>query len=283
MNGPPQKSVPGLISVIVPTYNRTQYLREALDSIFNQTYKEFEVIVVDDGSLVNVKNAMAAYLDKVLLIRQPHSGLSSALNHGIKSSRGEYIAFLDDDDYWSPLFLEKCYHSFTNNSDTDCVYTDVRYFNGTEKNVLIQRRLRRASGHIIEALIKGNFIPINSAVTRRECFNKAGLFDESLNGFMDWDMWLRIAQAGYKFHYVDEVHAYIRVHDQNMSSQHLKMLRSGLATLRKAYQFNNRSQGNNVSSVARYRSKIIYKAIKLTARFTGRSIRDFFISGLYPS
>lgn len=283
MNSPSDKAVKGLISVIVPTYNRTQYLSEALESIFSQTYKDLEVIVVDDGSSVNVKDAIAGYLDKVTLIQQPHTGLSSALNQGIKSSHGEFIAFLDDDDCWSPLYLEKCYCAFTSNPDVACVYTDVRYFKGTNRTQLIQMKLRRASGNILEALIKGNFIPINSAVVRRKCFTKAGLFDERLYGFMDWDMWLRIAQAGFKFHYVDEVHAYIRTHDQNMSSHHLKMLKSGLATLGKAYQFNHQNQ-DKIPPIDLYRIKILYKCIKLTTRFFGRSLQELLnVPGFYPS
>src|SRR3990170_2838516 len=112
------------VSVIIPTYNREKYIVETLQSVFAQTFTDYEVIVIDDGSTDNTADVLRPYLDRIVYIRKPNGGQGSARNVGIKVAKGEYIAFLDSDDLWMPEKLELQVKYLDNNKDAGLVFTD---------------------------------------------------------------------------------------------------------------------------------------------------------------
>jgi glycosyltransferase involved in cell wall biosynthesis len=192
------------VSVIIPVYNGEKYIAQTLESVLAQTYQDFEIIVVDDGSIDGsadvIRNYTAKYSGKIRYFHQENRGIAAARNAGIKESRGAYIAFLDQDDLWLPDKLQKQINYFDNNKDAGLVYAHSIEFGDRSKNVPTAHH----EGFILDKLIWGNFIPALSVMVKKEVFNEVGLFDENraLMGCDDFDMWLRIA-ARYRVGHVD--------------------------------------------------------------------------------
>ena len=197
-----------LVSVILPTYNRARLLRRAVKSVLNQTFEDFELIIVDDGSTDNTESVIRSFNDdRIKYIRHPtRKGASAARNTGIKASRGKYIAFQDSDDEWFPEKLEKQVNAFENaRSDVGVVYTGMwRIRKDNSRKYYPVKEVERKEGYIHEVLIKRSLdIATVTAMVRRECFDKMGVFDENLLAFEDYDLWLRISKY-YPFKCIDE-------------------------------------------------------------------------------
>ncbi|MEW5806019.1 MAG: glycosyltransferase [Acidobacteriota bacterium] len=224
--------MPG-VSVIVPTYNYARFLDPCLESIFAQTYGDFEVIVVDDGSTDDTVEVLRKYEDRIRYIYQENMGLSAARNTGIKVSTGKYLAFLDSDDIWLPLKLEAQLRVISEDSDVGIVFSDARAFDG--KNVLresILKEERICTGHCFRRLFMGNFLVMPTVMIRKKCLDEVGLFDETLTAVEDYDLWLRIS-AHYKIGYVDMMLAMYRVHPSNMSRDYCRLLDNEIRVIRK--------------------------------------------------
>ena len=182
-----------MISVIITSYNRMNYLVESLPSVLNQTFKDIEVIVVDDGSMDGTK----AYVEfiksrdkRVRYVREPGVGVSGARNRGIVESKGEYICFLDSDDLWLPKKLEIQFRE-TVSKGYYISYTDEiwirkgRYVNPGKKH-------QKFGGWIFEKCVPLCIISPSSVMIKREVFSRVGLFDETFYVCEDYDLWLRI-------------------------------------------------------------------------------------------
>ena len=196
-----------LVSVVVTCYNYGRYLKDCLDSILAQTYKNIEIMVVDDGSTDNTAEVSKAFtkLPNLKYIHQRNAGQSHAKNVGIKNSTGEYIAFLDADDRWCPEKLKKQMSCF-DNPDIGVVYCRAKYLDENDREFaydMTAKYLQPRRGRVTEWLIFDNFVQFSSSVVRQECFKRFGTFDETLKMGIDWDLWLRISTA-YQFEYVDE-------------------------------------------------------------------------------
>jgi len=210
-----------LVSVIIPTYNSANYVKEAVDSVLGQTYKNIGVIVVDDGSTDNTKSILEKYIKsgEIKYIYQDNNGPASARNNGIKKSSGEFIAFLDADDVWLPNKLEKQIKLFENN-DVGLVYSDMEFFGGKFKyrhhSEVLKREMFR--GYVYGKLIFENFIPTSSIVVRRDVLDDIGLFDEDRELFAieDYDLWLRITRR-YKVDFVNKPLVKYRIHKDKIS------------------------------------------------------------------
>ena len=186
------------VSVIIPTYNRAHLVGRAIRSVLNQTYQDFEIIVVDDGSTDNTGEVVKGLNDpRIHYIRyEQNRGGSAARNTGIRASRGEYIAFLDSDDEWRLEKLKKQMEVFRAASDkVGAVYTGLQHVvNG--KCAKVTRPTR--SGCIRKELLKKNVVgTTSSVVARRKCFLLTGLFDEKMPAAQDFDMWVRISEHYY--------------------------------------------------------------------------------------
>lgn len=207
------------VSVIVAAYNAERYIAETLDSIQAQKFRDFEVIVVDDGSTDQTAQIVAGY-PEVRCLRQPNRGQPVARNAGIAAARGKYIAFVDADDLWLPAKLEKQIAYLESHPQVAWIYSDAVVFDSTtgapichigEKHVLCE-------GSVLDKLILSLFIASPTPVVRREVFEQTGLFDESpsLRIGEDWNMWLRIAER-YPVAVIREPLALVRVHSSNMT------------------------------------------------------------------
>jgi glycosyltransferase involved in cell wall biosynthesis len=206
------------VSVIIPTYNREKFIGRAIESVLAQTYKNFEIVVVDDGSTDNTRKALEPFDGKIKYIYQENGGSSSARNRGLQESTGEYIAFLDSDDTWTPNKLAVQLDILDKNKHTGIVYSKMLMFN--EKGERIGTKPDDPSGRNFEELIEiSGDIPTSSVLTRRECFDKAGLFDENLPTMQDFDMWLRISEHYDIYEYEESLAYYYRHNQQNTSSR----------------------------------------------------------------
>jgi glycosyltransferase involved in cell wall biosynthesis len=210
-----------LVSVVVTCYNYGRYLKGCLESILAQSYKDFEIIVVDDGSTDNTTDVIAPYrhLNQVKYIRQANSGQARAKNVGIMNAEGTFIAFLDADDQWCPDKLEKQIALF-DNPDVGVIYCRAKYLDENDHEFdynMTAHYLQPRRGKVTEWLVFDNFVQFSSTIVRKKCFDEFGLFDESLKMGIDWDLWLRLSTK-YEFDYVDERLFYYRMgHSGQMS------------------------------------------------------------------
>ena len=181
------------VSVVMPSYNCAQYLAEAVDSALAQTYRDFEIVVVDDGSKDNTEEVARRYGSKIQYIKQENRGLPGARNTGIRASSGEYIALLDADDSWFPEKLARQIPEFAD-PEVGLVYSDLRvvYDNGEVVPSFLSGRPLAASGHVFDRVLQSGFIIPSSVILRRSCVEQVGLFDESMRSQEDVEMWLRV-------------------------------------------------------------------------------------------
>ena len=180
------------VSVILPTYNRYAFVGQAIDSVLNQTYTDYELIVVDDGSTDNTPALLYQYGDRINVIRQENRGVSAARNSGIRSASGNAIALLDSDDYWLPKKLEEQVAFFEAHPDALICQTEELWFrNG--KRVNPKKRHRKPSGMIFEKSLPLCLVSPSAVMIRKLLLDEVGLFDETLPACEDYDLWLRIA------------------------------------------------------------------------------------------
>ncbi|ASJ02086.1 glycosyl transferase [Thermococcus profundus] len=206
------------VSVIIPTHNRADLLRRAIDSVLYQTFEDFELLVVDDASTDNTPEVVESIDDgRVRYLRlKKNSGAPVARNTGIKKSRGEFIAFLDDDDEWLPMRLEVQVKKFEALEEEFGVVYGGFYYVSQQDGRILGKRLPQFRGDVYRRFLRENFVGSPTLLIRRECFKRAGLFDPKLTSSQDWDMWLRIAKH-YKFDYVNEIVAKYYVHGRQIS------------------------------------------------------------------
>ncbi len=186
-----------LISVIIPTYNRGHLINRAIQSILNQSYKDFEIIVVDDGSIDNTKEVIESFRDERIryIHYKENKGANAARNIGIRAAKGDYIAFQDSDDEWLPQKLEKQIKILKDApSDVGLVYTSFWRIMNDRRLYIPPKEIKPKEGYIHINLLKGNFISTQTMLLRKECFEKAGMFDENLPRLQDWDMVIRLSK-----------------------------------------------------------------------------------------
>nr|HID58580.1 glycosyltransferase [Desulfobacterales bacterium] len=180
-----------MVSVIIPTYNRASFLDEAISSVLRQDLKDFELIVVDDGSTDSTQEILAQYQD-IRIIRKTHQGVSAARNAGIAFSRGDLISFLDSDDLWLPEKLSVQVEFFKSHpSALICQTEEIWVRNGTR--IYPKKRHKKFSGMIFEASLRLCIVSPSAVMMRKSFFDRVGYFDETLPACEDYDLWLRTA------------------------------------------------------------------------------------------
>jgi glycosyltransferase involved in cell wall biosynthesis len=209
--------MPG-ISVIIPTYNRAQFLPQALDSVLEQTFQDLEIIVIDDCSTDHTPDVLRPYQSRIVYSRVPENrGVAYARNLGLQRAQGDYIAFLDSDDFWKSEklqkqrdFLKKCpEYSLV---ATQCLVKVIDDNFQTLEYVLKEEVHYELS---YENIFKRPFIMPSSLLVKKQCFQEIGLFDESLRVLEDIDMYLRMARY-YKIGFINEpLTVYTRGHEKN--------------------------------------------------------------------
>ncbi len=191
-----------LISVVIPTYNRGYCLNEAIDSVLCQTFTDYEVIVVDDGSTDDTTERLQAYGDQIKVIQGRHEGVSEARNTGIRAASGEYIAFLDSDDSWFPHKLERVMQVFAGEPSVGMVTSNLQLVRPDTGEILGIKPQSRPGKTYQEMLLKGS-AQASSGVVRRSCLELVGLFDATVDGMEDFELFLRIAKR-FPFRHLEE-------------------------------------------------------------------------------
>lgn len=240
------------VSVVIPAYNAMAYLPETLDSVWAQTFKNFEVIVVDDGSSDHICEWANTQSDpRFRLTSQSNQGLAGARNTGIRLSRGEYVAFLDADDIWAPTKLALQMEALRRVPEAALAYTwsaltDSR---GIPTGNVFDSR---ATGNIWPELILYNFVGCGSTpIVKRSCFEVHGEFDRNLGSAVeDWDMWLRLA-LHHPFVVVPKPLTYYRQHEGSASRNWQQMERSFNIVLDKAFKSAESLQIENLEALRR--------------------------------
>lgn len=208
-------SISELISVIIPAYNVEDTITECIESVQNQTYKNTEIIVVDDGSTDQTANIIKTSFSGVTLISIPHKGSPGYVrNRGIKRARGAYISFIDADDYWEPDVLDILMDGFARNPDAMLSYGTLRYQGGGHSGTDVHTLRSAYDGYVFDKLLRKNFIQMHPVLVKRKAFDTSGWFDESLDVSIaeDYDLWLRIAYH-FQVVYCPQAKGYYRIRE----------------------------------------------------------------------
>ncbi len=182
-----------LVSIVIPTYNRWPMVGEAVDSVLAQTASRYELIVVDDGSTDDTPCRLRDYGARLTVLTQNRRGVAAARNRGVRHALGSYLAFLDSDDLWHPLKLQRQLDFMEQNPEVEICQTDEIWIrNGVRVNP--RNKHRKPSGDIFRASLDLCLVSPSAVMMRRELFERTGGFDESLPVCEDYDLWLRIAR-----------------------------------------------------------------------------------------
>jgi glycosyltransferase involved in cell wall biosynthesis len=191
-----------LVSVVVPTFNRSKLVVEAAESILAQTYRPIEIIIVDDGSSDDTAMSVDRFVEDkdqnaiIVYLRQENKGGNVARNRGIQEAHGEFVAFLDSDDLWHPDKLKNQISVFSDRAEFGAVYCGVRHIDAETGDVTETASRVYPSGRLLEEmLVKDVTAPTSTYIVRKAVFDKIGGFDESLKARQDWDMWIRVASS----------------------------------------------------------------------------------------
>ena len=225
------------VSVVIPTYNSAKFLVESINSVLDQNYKDYEIIVIDDGSTDNTKEVLMPFMSKIRYIFKENGGPASARNMGISQSKGKYIAFLDSDDLWLPEKLELQISMLEKRPDVGLVHSDATLFDESGKLENLHKGLDRKylHGDIFPHLFTRNFIMTLTVIAKKECFENVGLFDKNLLRAQDYDMWLRISN-NFGIGYIDGPLAMHRDHGEQISKNTDKTLLYAMKVIEKTIE-----------------------------------------------
>ncbi|MFE6661883.1 glycosyltransferase, partial [Bacillus subtilis] len=225
------------VSVIVPFFNQLKYLRQCLESVLKQTFDDIEVLLVNDGSAEDPAELVRALGDpRIKLIVQANAGVAIARNNAIAASSGEFLVFLDADDWLAPTMIEELSQALIGDKDAGMAYCDIiRVDEQGEVADLHKVAHARAelNGNILPSLMLGGYFPPVCVMVRASALDKVGGFDKLLGGCCDWDLWIRIVASGFTARFVPRELGYYRLHDQSMSKDSAHMRSTAEATLAK--------------------------------------------------
>jgi len=221
------------VSVIIPTYNRERFVSKAIDSILHQSFTDYEIIVIDDGSTDGTQNVLKPYMNLIRYIYQDNRGVSAARNRGVQESRGELLAFLDSDDLWSPGKLRTQIDKVF--SDEVLSFEGVEWFVDREEDRVFLKQCGsvewprcHTSGYVIDPVLdvaEGRYLHLGTMLCRKKSFLEVGFFDESLCMGEDED-WFSRASLKLRFHYISEPFLKRRLHVRQTDPEREECLRS---------------------------------------------------------
>jgi glycosyltransferase involved in cell wall biosynthesis len=228
------------VDVIIPAYNAARYLPAAIESVVAQTFEDWRILLVDDGSTDNTAEIAAPFIErlgpKLKYIKQPNKGLPAARNTAIRNSSAEFLALLDADDIWLPCRLFESVRCFENRPRVGLVYGYISRID-LEGNILdsFADRQKHGEGYIAPYIYMRRVnLPCPTIMFRRNCIDKVGLFDETLRATEDRDLWLRIALR-YEVALVPKVIAHYRTSPDSMTTDPNRMLKAQLQFSEKHY------------------------------------------------
>src|ERR1043165_833378 len=230
-----------LVSVIIPAYNAGKYIAESIQSVIAQTYTDWELIVVDDGSTDDTASVVQAFVrreSRVKYFFQENGRLGKARNTGIRNSQGNLIAFLDSDDLWIESKLELQMRALREHN-ADLVYCNAYVFTDEDpldETKTLQSSMGTFSGQaFFDSLVVQNQIPVLTVLVKKTALESAGLFEEAkpYHGCEDYDLWLKLAKAGFVFHGMPAVLARYRRHAAAMTAVQSNIFKPALLTIQR--------------------------------------------------
>ena len=228
-----------LVSVIMPVYNRTEFIAEALDSLCRQEYKNIEVIIVDDGSQMDIESCIKDFYSKlkIFFYKKDHIGVSDSRNHGIARAHGEYLAFLDDDDLFHPQMIKTAL-GMAEKTGAEMIAVGYKLFWNANIDITQEYEDFKICHNInFQTLSFNSIFPVNTVFVKKEIVDKVGRFDPHLNAVEDWDLWLRIMATGIQPRIVKRCLCFIRIHKNNTSCKDAFMQEGRLKVLQKAENY----------------------------------------------
>lgn len=245
------------VSVVLTCHNGARWIGGAIQSILAQTYEDFELIIIDDGSTDNSKEIVAPYLcdERVRYVYQENRGFSAAVNEGIKESSDDFIGFIGQDDLWVPNKLELQVKYLREHKDVDLVHSNYCSID-LEARIIGVRDVKvpifSAKKKVVEQLFLNNFIGFETVLVKRKCLNDVGFFDERMVGYSDHDMWLRVA-GSFNIGYLDLPLVKKRQHEFQLSKVRIEaVLKDELLMVKKAidlYPFLRRLERKKLASL----------------------------------
>jgi len=225
------------VSIIIPAFNQARFLGAAIESALRQTFSDLEVVVVDDGSTDETRQVAAGFGDRIRYIRQDNTGLPGARNQGIRESSGEYLCFLDSDDFYHPDKLQRQVELLDGDPELGFVYCDIVTTDEAGQPLpeqpSVNSATRQMSGNIFQTLMLAGYFPPHTVMIRRTVLEAVGHFDLNLGGHADYELWLRTSAAGHKACFIPERLAYYRTYATSMSKDGQHMADTRLATFQK--------------------------------------------------
>lgn len=245
-------SRPPVVTVVIPTYNHAHFLRDALNSLREQTYTDWEAVVVNNFSEDDTIAVVESFADSRILLEnfRNNGSIGASRNRGIALARGRYVAFLDADDTWYPDKLARCMEYF--DSDVGLVSHGLRWIGDQERDVFCGPEQRATFDGLIDG---GNCITPSATVVRKDLLESVGCFsvDQAIVTSEDYHLWIKLAQAGIKMHFIREVLGQYRVHSGNQSGSVLRHLNSVLCVVDEFFPDNDsRSLGMKMRVRQRY-------------------------------
>ena len=232
-----------LVSVIIPAYRVAPFIRETLDSVLAQTFNNYEIILINDGSpdTEELEKQIEAYTHLITYLQQPNQGAGAARNAGLRVARGEFVAFLDGDDLWLPEFLRDQLALIMDGGGYDLVYADAVNLQGATISRITNMDVNPSEGPVTaDSLISGKCNVITSSViARRNLILEEGLFDENFPNSQDFDLWLRLAKQGARINFQRRVLVHRRIYEGSLASDPLKSFAGEISVLEKTSQRND--------------------------------------------
>jgi glycosyltransferase involved in cell wall biosynthesis len=224
------------VSIIMPAYNVAPYIASAIRSALVQTYTDFELIVVDDGSKDNTAEIVKSMMredPRIRMVQQANRGLAGARNTALRAARGEMLALLDSDDMWEPEFLAAQMAILDARPEIDIVTGNGWYLEGPRHGALARPYPDPRPDPVLASIIGDEWSVFIMSVMRRRVYTAIGPFDEEMRSNEDYDFWLRAAVAGFTFARNDRPLGYYRVRSDSLSASNVRMLRGILHVYRK--------------------------------------------------
>lgn len=249
-SGVPSEAANPLVSVIIPNFNHGRWIRDAIQSVLHQDYRNFEIIVVDDGSTDNSREVVAAFGNQVRYIWQENQGLSAARNTGIRAAKGTHIGLLDADDMYESNFLSAQLSALQHDPIAHGVHCGYRFVDQLNRSLPQTETRSIPENELFQALLDGNFLVPEAMLVRRSCYESVGPFDETLSACEDWDMWLRISRR-FRITGTTQILTRHRVLAGSMSTDPDRMFTNRLAVLKKQLGTEPRDEDEGVESKRR--------------------------------
>ena len=230
-----------IVSIIMPTFNAELTISQSIESVLEQEYSFWELIIINDGSTDSTLNSIENHLldQRVHLINQTNKGVAEARNKGLLIAKGKYIAFLDADDCWRKDKLIKQVYYLDSNKNIGLVYcTHKCFFKNVEDSFYCSPKEPVKFSDDYYRLLTHDYIPTLTVMIRSCVIAKIGFFDKTLYSTEDWDLWIRIAKK-FNIGIIQETLAYYRINDQGISKNNIRQIENEMKVLKKHVLFND--------------------------------------------